>query len=213
MSGADVSIAGDLTVTGNDIKSSTATAITLSGNDVAVSGGLNVDSGTLYVDKTNNRVGVNNTSPTKALDVTGSIIASADIQGDSITATGRIDTDGVVELYSSGFGAASVETQVLQPSITGNTILTADSWSTSTYRTAKYTISMSKSTNYHCIEMIIIHDDTTAYMTQYNEIITGSSLATFSTDISGGLVRLRVTPATTGTLLANIERKLFSIVV
>jgi hypothetical protein len=42
LSGADVSVAGDLTVTGNDIKSSTATALTLAGADVAVAGDLTV---------------------------------------------------------------------------------------------------------------------------------------------------------------------------
>ena len=42
LSGADVAVAGDLTVTGNDIKSSSATALTLSGADVAVAGDLTV---------------------------------------------------------------------------------------------------------------------------------------------------------------------------
>ena len=42
LSGADVAVAGDLTVTGNDIKSSSATALTLAGADVAVAGDLTV---------------------------------------------------------------------------------------------------------------------------------------------------------------------------
>lgn len=42
LSGADVSVAGDLTVTGNDIKSSSATALTLDGANVAVAGDLTV---------------------------------------------------------------------------------------------------------------------------------------------------------------------------
>lgn len=42
LSGADVAVAGDLTVTGNDIKSSSATALTLSGADVTVAGDLTV---------------------------------------------------------------------------------------------------------------------------------------------------------------------------
>jgi len=42
LSSTDVAIAGDLTVTGNDIKSSTATALTLSGADVTVAGDLTV---------------------------------------------------------------------------------------------------------------------------------------------------------------------------
>lgn len=39
--------------------------------DTVAFGGLNVDSGTLYVDATNNRVGINDTTPSYALDVTG----------------------------------------------------------------------------------------------------------------------------------------------
>jgi hypothetical protein len=42
LSGADVAVAGDLTVTGNDIKSSSATALTLDGTNVAVAGDLTV---------------------------------------------------------------------------------------------------------------------------------------------------------------------------
>ena len=42
LSGSDVAVAGDLTVTGNDIKSSSATALTLAGADVTVAGDLTV---------------------------------------------------------------------------------------------------------------------------------------------------------------------------
>ena len=39
--------------------------------DTVAFGGLNVDSGTLYVDSANNRVGINDTTPSFSLDVTG----------------------------------------------------------------------------------------------------------------------------------------------
>jgi len=205
-----VVIAGDLQVNGNDIKSSTgATAITLSGATVSMPSDLTVDSGTLFVDATNNRVGINKLSPTTALDVTGSILATGDIQGDSLTANSRIDTDGFIKQYSVGYGVADVETQVIYNLATGNTLQTADSWSATTYRTGKYTVSMSKGTDYHCIELMILHDGTTAYMTQYNEIFTNASLGTFTVDINTGLVRLRITPATVGSLDITLERKLF----
>jgi len=44
----DVAVAGDLTVTGNDIKSSSATAITLSNDDVTVVGDLTVSGGNIF---------------------------------------------------------------------------------------------------------------------------------------------------------------------
>lgn len=56
------------------------------GSTVAFAG-LNVDSGTLYVDATNNRVGVNNITPTVALDVTGDAAISGDLTVTGVTAS------------------------------------------------------------------------------------------------------------------------------
>ena len=59
------------------------------GQDVATGAtvafaGLNVDSGTLYVDSANNRVGINNVAPSYALDVTGDGHFSTDLTVDGI---------------------------------------------------------------------------------------------------------------------------------
>ena len=53
------------------------------GSSVAFAG-LNVDSGTLYVDATNNRVGINDTTPSYALDVTGDGHFTTDLTVDGI---------------------------------------------------------------------------------------------------------------------------------
>lgn len=63
-----------VTVTGGTGEGSTPSVAI--GQDVGTGatvafGGLNVDSGTLYVDSTNNRVGINDTTPSYSLDVTG----------------------------------------------------------------------------------------------------------------------------------------------
>ena len=42
----------------------------------AASSDLNIDAGTLYIDVSNNRVGIANTSPSQALDVTGNVVIS-----------------------------------------------------------------------------------------------------------------------------------------
>jgi len=63
-----------VTVTGSGSEGATpsvAIGQSVGTGDTVAFGGLNVDSGTLYVDSTNNRVGVNNTSPAYSLDVTG----------------------------------------------------------------------------------------------------------------------------------------------
>jgi hypothetical protein len=77
---------------------------------------------------------------------------------------------------------------------TGSTSQVAvDSFSASTYRSAKYEVQVTSGTDYHVIELRVVHDGTTTYLAQYGEILTSSSLGTFDTDISGGNVRLLFT--------------------
>lgn len=71
---ASVSGGTGVTVTGGTGEGSTpsvAIGQSVGTGDTVAFGGLNVDSGTLYVDSTNNRIGINNTTPAYSLDVTG----------------------------------------------------------------------------------------------------------------------------------------------
>jgi hypothetical protein len=62
-------------VTGN----STHSNVTLSGNVSNFNGNSNFDSGVMFVDSVNNRVGVNNTNPDAAFTVTGTANVSANV--------------------------------------------------------------------------------------------------------------------------------------
>ena len=69
-----------------------------------------------------------------------------------------------------------------------------DTWSTTTYRSAKYVyqISNADKTEYQSGEILIVHDGTTALITEYAKITTGNDdLITFTVDINSGSVRLR----------------------
>ena len=75
----DVTIGGSLSVTGS----------------ASYSGNTSFDSGTLFVDSVNNRVGVNNTTPTKAFTVTGEAIISGNVEftGTGHTIAGNVSFD------------------------------------------------------------------------------------------------------------------------
>ena len=78
-------------------------------------------------------------------------------------------------------------------SIIDSTITAIDSFSATTYRTAKYFLSMTDSANsrYEFITANVVHDGTTAYVSSQGSVSNyGSSLVTLSADISGGNVRL-----------------------
>jgi len=77
--GGDASVAGTTSLTGN---------VTLT-NDLTVNGNSTLGNGVLYVDPTYNRVGINDTTPSQALDVTGNVaITGNETVGGTLNVTG-----------------------------------------------------------------------------------------------------------------------------
>lgn len=75
-----------------------------------------------------------------------------------------------------------------------------DEYSVLKVRSVKYLIQATQGSSYHTTEVIMVHDGTTVYMTEYATLYTGASpLITIDSDISGGYVRLLVTPSNTNT--------------
>ena len=90
-----------------------------------------------------------------------------------------------------------------------------DTWAVADYRGAKYFISINNTTTNEVssTEVMVIHDGTNAFITEFNTIITNAEstpLATFTADISGGNVRLRGANGTAGTCRITMYRVLLS---
>jgi hypothetical protein len=126
--------------------------------------------------------------------------------GTVIAGTGVTVVAGVVSIGQSvattdavTFGSVSIDSIAVLDTATLTTSATTanqvvDSFSTSVYRTAKYVVSVSSGAEYHSFEILVNHNGTVANQTTYADLPTGASLASFSADISGGLVRLLTTP-------------------
>jgi hypothetical protein len=69
--------------------------------------------------------------------------------------------------------------------------------SASTYRSVQYQVQVTQGTNYNMTTINVIHDGTTTYMSEYGTINQPIGIATFSSDISGGSLRLLGYPAFT----------------
>ena len=77
--GGNASVTGNTTLTGNITVNGNSTLGNGTSDTTAITGILNVDSGILYVDPTNSRVGINDATPSQALDVTGNLNVTGDI--------------------------------------------------------------------------------------------------------------------------------------
>lgn len=87
---------------------------------------------------------------------------------------------------------------------TSNTISSVtdiDSFAANTYRTAEYLISIAYGTSYHATKILVVHDGTTVYLTEYGTIRTGASLATFDAVIETGNLVLKATPTNSNTTI------------
>lgn len=98
-----------------------STNTTLSGAVQTITGNVNFDSGVLFVDGVNNRVGISNTTPDAALTVTGSANVSANvIIGDTITA--NVFVGAAPNPFSPTVTVASVAgTEAIAPAFTHTT--------------------------------------------------------------------------------------------
>lgn len=76
---------------------------------------------------------------------------------------------------------------------------------TTLIRSAKYNIQVTSGSSYHTTEVSIVHDGSEVFISEYGTIITGSSLATFSADISSGSMRLLVTPTNAVTTIKVVK--------
>lgn len=171
------------------------TAISVS--DTGGDGSLSYDNSTgviTYTGPSASEVRAHFTAGTGVTITTGTIaIGQAVATSDSVTfASVNLDSRAILDTTTLTTSATTAD-QVL------------DSFSSSTYRTAKYLISVSSGTDYHSFEMLVNHNGTTANQTTYADLATNTSLATFTVEISGGLVRLLTTP-TNAVTVYNVTR-------
>lgn len=127
----DVTIAGTLAVDGNTtLGNASGDTVTITGPAVTTPNGLNFDSNTLVVDAANDRVGVNNASPSVALDVTGAVtasgvvtanggVAATNASGAALTVTG--DTTSPV---AAAFRLIPQDAEPTGPSVVGDMYVT-----------------------------------------------------------------------------------------
>ena len=111
----------------------------------------------------------------------------------AVTFNGGLTTTSITVDSFGGIDTASLTTSAT----TASQVL--DSNSATAFRTVKYLIQATSGTAYQSVELLLIHDGTTVSMVEYANVATGADLADFDADVSGGNVRLLVTPVNAAT--------------
>jgi hypothetical protein len=140
------------------------------------------------------------------------------------TAAGQINlttdvTTGIANLFTSVTGkvqVGGVGTKLYagtQTAITGTTTTVAttsqtvtDQFSTSEFRSAEYLIQITQGSSYQVSKILLVHDGTTPYITEYGTLLSGSTLGTLDVDITGGNARLLVTMANATSASVKVSR-------
>jgi hypothetical protein len=84
--------------------------------------------------------------------------------------------------------ALKVTTNTVTTAASGQVVL--DIFPTTDLASAKYFVQANSGSTYHTTEIILVHEGTNIWITEYGTIQTGASLGTFNADIDSGNVRL-----------------------
>ena len=88
---------------------------------------------------------------------------------------------------------------------TATTEFSLDTFAKADFRAARYVVAMSKGSDFHSTEVMLVHDGSAVTLTQYGTL-KSTALATFDADISGSDLRLRCTPASATSTTIKFER-------
>lgn len=223
---ANGTFSGDVAVNGGDLTTTAATATLFNANATTLSIGgaatslniANTGTGARTVNLATAATGGASTL-TFGGAVTGNTIEINGIAAGEINLTTDVTT-GTANLFTSVTGkvqVGGVGTKLYagtQTAITGTTTTVATTTQTVTdqflkteFRSAEYLVQITQGSSYQVSKIILVHDGTTPYITEYGTILSGSSaLGTLDADISSNDVRLLVTMANASTASVKVSR-------
>lgn len=174
---------GSLVPTANGL-----TSISQANSSIAVNG-----SGQIVFTVNNSTVGTidagsNNYNFSGAHIRTANLVASGLVQG----ATANIATANVGSITVNTY-VTSIATKIEVPN---TSVITIDNVATASVRACDWTIELEDANtfSYQLSKIMAIHDGTGTQTTEYAVLNTNTSIGSITTDISGGQMRLRLTP-------------------
>ena len=89
-------------------------------------------------------------------------------------------------------------------SMTTTSATTVATHAIASFRSVNYKVQITQGTNYHTSEVNVIHDGSTADITEYGTLFTGSSLGSLTAAISSGNLLLQFTPGSSASCTVKV---------
>jgi hypothetical protein len=105
----------------------------------------------------------------------------------SVTDRVKISSTGTITLNALGASSTNTFTTASTSQVS------IDSFATANYRSAKYLVQMTSGTSYGTTELMLIHDGTNVFLSQYGDVNTGTVLGSFDATITSGNLNLLFT--------------------
>jgi len=120
----------------------------------------------------------------------------------SLSAWTRVQVNASAVSFSSNTITVNTSSFLIGTTLVTSTTTANQSlytYSTSQYRSGKFMCQMTSGTSYGVTELLLIHDGTNCYMTQYGDVNSGTVLGVFDSSITSGNVSLLFTPTNAST--------------
>jgi hypothetical protein len=135
----------------------------------------------------------NNIDWTQPIHITSAVASTTQDTG-ALIVDGGIGVGGAVNAEYLGINGNSDIFAIELTTSSTSTDQIFHTLDSTTYRSAKYLIQLKSGSSYQVEELLVVHDGTSAYITEYAVTRSGLNLSTFDADVSGGNLRLLVTP-------------------
>jgi hypothetical protein len=131
------------------------------------------------------------------LRLSGSDSTTDDVEilgGTNVTVV-RTDSNTITINSSSVTTVGSIDLTTTSPN------QTVDGFDKTTYRSAKYLLQATSGSNVHCTEVVITHNDSDVFITEYATMFSGFSLISVTAAINSTTVYLQLTPTNNNTYI------------
>jgi hypothetical protein len=205
-SSTGASITGDLSISGNATFSAISYDVASAANST-VTAWFRSNGNTIIGDSSSDIVQFNayaNSSLIPSANVTYDLGTSLNrwnyvyantVQSVAVTANTITTSNSVVYPYHAEISQAAT--------LATTTPTTVASFSSSSYGAAEVTIVAKRSTNRYITKLLITHDGTTAYATEYGSVSSSTSMASYSINITGSTLNIVATSDSTSSTTFN----------